>query len=276
MKQLLWMTMLFALAAGCASRHAVEIPQDVPELRAGILQGYLAPEALPDSAAILPPPPADGTAAMARDQEAAAAALALRGTPRWELATVDAELRFPEAAGTFACALGVAISENDAPNAYMLLRRSLADLGLSTYGAKNRYVRPRPFMLNGEAICTPEQEDLLRGDGAYPSGHSAIGWGWALILAELAPTRENELLARGRAFSESRMVCNVHWLSDVTEGRTMGAAAVARLHADPVFRAQLDLARGEMTSLLASGGAPDRDCAAEAAALASSEEAAGD
>jgi acid phosphatase (class A) len=148
-----------------------------------------------------------------------------------------------------------------------LLRRTLADLGLSTYGAKNRYVRPRPFMLNGGAICTPEQEELLRGDGAYPSGHSAIGWGWALILAELAPGRENELLARGRAFSESRMVCNVHWLSDVAEGRTMGAAAVARLHADPVFRAQLDLAREEMSSLLASGGAPDRDCPAEAAAL---------
>jgi acid phosphatase (class A) len=75
------------------------------------------------------------------------------------------------------------------------------------------------------------------------------------------------LLARGRAFAESRMFCNLHWWSDVVEGQQMGAAAVARLHADPVFRAQLDLARDEVDALLASNEAPAWDCASEAAAL---------
>ena len=28
------------------------------------------------------------------------------------------------------------------------------------------------------------------------------------------------------------MICNVHWQTDVIEGRFMGAATVARLHAD--------------------------------------------
>ena len=65
------------------------------------------------------------------------------------------------------------------------------------------------------------------------------------------------------------MFCNVHWWSDVVEGQHMGAAAVARLHADPVFRAQLELARDEVDALLASGEAPAGDCAAEAAALGS-------
>jgi acid phosphatase (class A) len=125
-------------------------------------------------------------------------------------------------------------------------------------------------MVNGEPICTPEDEEALRGNGSYPSGHAAIGWGWALILTELAPERGTELLARGRAFAESRMFCNVHWWSDVVEGQRMGAAAVARLHADPVFRAQLDQARGEVDALLASGEPPARDCAAEAAALGAS------
>ncbi len=267
MKALSFLALLALLAAGCAQVQRVEIPDTVPELRPGILQGYLAPEALPDSAALVPPPPAEGSAAEARDQEASAAALALRGTPRWDLAAADAVLTFPEAADTFSCALGARISEQAAPNLYLVLRRSLADLGLSTYAAKNRYQRPRPFVVNGEPTCTPDEEEALRSNGAYPSGHSAIGWGWGLILAELAPERANELLGRGRAFAESRMVCNLHWWSDVVQGQRMGAAAVARLHADPVFRAQLDLARAEVAALLAHGEPPARDCAAEAAAL---------
>ena len=37
--------------------------------------------------------------------------------------------------------------------------------------------------------------------------------------------RLEALLARGRAFGESRNVCNAHWYSDVVAGRLVGAAA---------------------------------------------------
>lgn len=254
-----------AALSACAGR--VEIPETVPELRPGVLQGYLEPAALPDSALLLPTPPDAASAAMAHDLEVSATALTLRGTPRWELAASDAVLRFPTAAQTFACALGVPITEQDTPNLYMLLRRSLADAGLSTYTAKNRYQRERPFVGNGQPTCTPDEEPMLAADGSYPSGHSAVGWAWSLILAELAPERTDALLARGRAYSESRVVCNVHWASDVAEGRVMGAATVARLHGDPLFRAQLELAREEIARRHAAGALPAGDCAAEQAAL---------
>ncbi|HEX7034896.1 MAG TPA: phosphatase PAP2 family protein [Pseudomonadales bacterium] len=266
MTRFAWIVLLGALAAGCAGTGSVDIPTDVPELRPGILQGYLPPEALPDSAALLPPPPEPESAAMARDREAMEAALALQGTPRWEQARADAVLRFPAAVRSFSCALGAPITEEATPNLYMLLRRSLADLGLSTYGAKNRYRRTRPFMVNEQPTCTPDDEEALRADGSYPSGHAAIGWGWALILAELAPERADALLARGRDFAESRVICNVHWSSDVAEGRNVGAAAVARLHGDPVFRAQLEQARGEVADAPAGGATQDVDCAADEAA----------
>jgi acid phosphatase (class A) len=206
---------------------------------------------------------------MARDREANVAALALLNTPRWELASADAVLRFPEAAETFACALGLPITEAGSPNLYVLLRRSLADAGLSTYAAKNRYGRDRPFEVNGEPTCTPDEEAMLREDGAYPSGHAALGWAWALILAELAPERADALFARGRAFAQSRVICNVHWQSDVDAGREMGAAAVARLHGDPVFRAQLERARSELAPLRAAQTKPERDCTTELDALES-------
>src|SRR4030095_7739538 len=149
------------------------------------------------------------------------------GGPRWTQATQDADLKFPAAAEAFACALDVEISETGTPKLYQLLRRTLTDVGLSTYPTKTRYQRARPFTVNAAPICTPAEEALLRNDGSYPSGHSAVGWGWALILAEGAPDRSNAVLARGRAFGQSRIVCNVHWLSDTEEGRLVASATVS-------------------------------------------------
>lgn len=122
-------------------------------------------------------------------------------------------------------------------------------------------------MVNGQPICTPEEEEMLRGDGSYPSGHTAIGWGWALILSELAPDRAEALLARGRAFGESRNVCNVHWRSDIISGRMVGAAAVARLHTNEDFLADMAAAREEITNMREKGLRPARDCSAETRAL---------
>ena len=240
----------------------------VPEIRPGVLAGYLPPEALPDSLALLPPPPAADSAALALDEAVSRNSLALRDTPRWTLAASDADLAFPHAAHTFSCALQAPITQQHTPHLYMLMRRSLTDFGLSTYRAKNYYKRVRPFVVNGQPICTPELETDLMMDGSYPSGHTALGWGWALILSEIAPDRTDAIIARGRAFGESRVVCNVHWESDVIEGRFMGAATLARLQADPAFRADLKAGKAELAAVRAEGLQPTRDCDAEAAALA--------
>lgn len=259
---------LVALIAGCATAHdRIEVVA-VPEIRPGVLAGYLPAEQLPDPLVLVPSPPAAHSRALALDEDVSRSALALRGTPRWRLAAEDANLMFPRAAGTFSCVLGAPITEQDTPHLYMLMRRTLGDAGLSTYRAKQLYARVRPFMKNGEPTCMPEDEERLRKDGSYPSGHAAIGWTWALVLTEIAPERSNAILARGRAFGESRIVCNVHWQSDIVEGRTMAAAVVARLHADPAFLAELDAARAEYRATLSKGLTPPRDCAAEALALA--------
>ncbi len=256
-----------ALIAGCAGVQNRSAPATVPEIRPGVLAGYLQRTALPDSLALLPAPPREGSAARALDDEVSRRSLALRGTPRWAVAAEDADLRFPHAAGTFSCALDAPVSEQETPHLYMLLRRTMADAGLSTYAAKNAYRRARPFVVNQQPTCTPAEEAELREDGSYPSGHTALGWAWALVLTELAPEHTDALLGRGRAFGESRIVCNVHWYSDVVGGRVMGAAAVARLHAEPAFRSAMDAARAEYRAVRAKGLQPSRDCAAEARGL---------
>jgi acid phosphatase (class A) len=262
------------VTAGCAagpppsataSSSAAHPMSEAPKLSSG----YLAKADRPDSLKFVPPPPAAGSAAQARDDAAAKAAVALQGGDRWRLATRDADLRMPQAAAqAFSCALGVQMTPEKAPRLMSLLSRTLSDLGLSTYGAKTKYMRPRPFTVDGAPTCTPQFENVLRHDGSYPSGHSAAGWGWALILAEIAPDRADAVLSRGRAFGQSRVVCNVHWQSDTEEGRIVAAAVVARLHANPEFRADLEAARDELAALRQGGAAPAQDCAAEAAILA--------
>jgi acid phosphatase (class A) len=262
LRRLLFVFTCAAIIAGCASYEERLKPTAEPEL------GYLPRQALPNSVALLPPPPGSGSVAFALDEEYSRKSFALRNTPAWTLATSDADLMFPHAAGTFSCALNAQITEKDTPLLYMLLRRVLTDAGLSTYAAKDHYKRSRPFVLNKEPICTPEEEAWLEKNGSYPSGHNAIGMAWALILTEISPEQTDAILSRGRAFGLSRIICNVHWYSDTLQGRNMGADTVARLHADPKFRADLEAAKAELEAARAKGLKPTRDCSAEAEAVA--------
>jgi acid phosphatase (class A) len=252
---------------GCTGVGAMR-SEPVPEVRPGYLAGYLQQTALPNSLALVPPPPAAGSPAFAADERAYRSTRALRDTPRWALAVKDANLKFPDAASAFACAAGAEISEAESPHLYVLLRRTLMDGGLATYTAKNHYQRQRPFVAFKETSCTPQEEAMLAKDGSYPSGHSAVGWTWALILSELAPDRANAILQRGYAFGQSRVICGVHWQSDVTEGRVVAAGAVARLHADSAFNADLQAAKKELAAAQKKALAAPIDCTSETTALA--------
>ena len=210
--------LLLIVVWGCnqktATNHpATSLSKEIKEISPGILEGYLSKEEIPNSLILVPPPPEEGSAAFSLDQEVAAKYVAMEDEARKDQAARDAVLSFPEATDAFNMVLYVKISEETTPLLYMILRRTLADAGLSTYGAKNHYQRMRPFMVNDAPICTPEDEDGLHKDGSYPSGHTAIGWAWALILTEIFPEQADVILERGKQFGISRNVCNVHWHS---------------------------------------------------------------
>lgn len=234
------------------------------------VHGYLSRHQVPDSLSELPPPPAPGSAAKALDEEIARRSFMLKGGVRWKLAISDADLSFPHAAQIYSCALGVHITAQGTPAIWNILQRSQQDLEAAARHAKKHYRRARPFLTDGQPVCTPEVLEHLRKSGSYPSSHAGIGWGWALILAELAPARTDALMVRARAYGESRNVCNVHWHSDVMQGRLLASAVVARLHAEDVFRKQMNAARLEMMNAprYPETGPETESCQAEAAALA--------
>lgn len=260
---------LLALLALCgqALAQAGEAQPKVTDPHFKIAPGYLKQSDLPNSLMLLGPPPEMDSAALARDEEARKATIPLRNTERWKLAHTDADLAFPQAADNFSCAMGVRIDSKRTPRLYAMMQKMLSDFGLSTYGVKNKYNRVRPFVVHNEATCRADQEAILRGDGSYPSGHTAAGWGWALVFAQINPERADALLKRGIEFGQSRVICDAHWQSDVDAGRIMGAATVARLQTDPDFLADLKAAKAEVKAVKAKRVPSVSECAAEAAAL---------
>jgi acid phosphatase (class A) len=264
-----WPVLGLVVLSGCASAPPPPPPPptELAELRPGYVVGYLQPDQWPNSLALLSPPPVAGSAAIAADEEQYKSTRVLRGSPRWLQASKDAELEFPKATETYSCALAIPVSAQATPHLNMLLRRVRADASRAVDKVKDSYKRKRPFQQFGDASCTPKEDARMKSD-SYPSGHTSIGWAWALTLAEIAPDRSTEILSRGLAFGESRMICGVHWKSDIDAGRITGSATVSRLHADPVFVAQMALAKKEIDNARAAGLKPALDCAAEARALA--------
>ena len=146
----LWAAGLLALAGAAVW---AEQPLPTPETFR-IPPGYLEHADLPDSAALIPAPPASGSAAQARDDAASRNGQTLQGSARWDLATADAELFSPHDTEALSCAAGFAIGPDSAPATNRLLTRAMIDLAISTSGAKKKYQRARPFMENAAPNCT--------------------------------------------------------------------------------------------------------------------------
>ena len=216
---------LAALVAGCASLERAAAP----------IAAALAPSV--EAGEIVAGPPVGAMA----DAEAAY----VRGPWNEErVAQARADNRL-DPFSAFAPVLGEHFTAENYPMTAAALDQILLPLGAATRVAKDRFNRERPFERDSAITPCIESVERLRGNGSYPSGHAAVGWAWALVLAELAPQHADSILARGREFGDSRVVCGVHYPSDVEAGRTIGAAALARLHAEPGFRAALDRARRE-------------------------------
>lgn len=249
---------LLALAA-CTAAAPPPPPVDLSMAQpaATKLTGYLRPGDL-DGKAILGPPPAVDSAQGKADRAIYEQTRALDGSARWKLAQSDNDLWTGGAMNRFSCALGREIGEAATPATQRLLHR--VELDVRTVGTppKDFYDRKRPPLGDTRPICVP-REKWMETNASYPSGHSMAGWSWALILAEIQPAKASDLMVAGREIGQSRVVCGVHFASDVAAGRELAAAMVARLHADPQFMADLKAAKAELAAARAT---PPKACEA--------------
>jgi acid phosphatase (class A) len=229
--------------------------------------GYLDPAHRPDATSFILPPPAPGSAEAKADAKAFKVTRRLQGSERWKLAIHDDIYDAPVVLGDFGCAMGVRLDASNAPRLLALVEKLQADSSAVVRTAKGLYKRPRPLVGNHAPICLDRKD--FAGSFSYPSGHGSMIGAVSLVLAELAPDRAGPIAARARAFAESRVVCGVHWPSDVTTGAQAGTVLVAALHADPAFRADMEAARAEVAAARASAPAADAgQCLIENAAAA--------
>jgi len=196
-----------------------------------------------DVSVFLPPPPAANGALEVAEREI------VRG-PWSEARRAQAlEDNAIDPFAAFDSVLGPEFNGAALPATTAVLARAGRAAGYAGDPAKFQHQRPRPFLRdNAITPCIPNDE-RLRASFSYPSGHGALGFGWALVLAELIPSRADAIIERGRDFGWSRVVCGVHYPSDIDAGRTVAAAAIARLHADSEFQREMDAARAELAAI---------------------------
>lgn len=226
--------------------------------------GFLTATVMPDAVATIPPAPKEGEARNDLDWKIFRDLRALEGTDRWKLAQSDNSYLPKDLVKDFSCSVGVELSAENVPTLAAILARTTIDAGAAAEKAKQLYKRTRPYLHNAGNICI-EKSDALGKSFDYPSGHASLGWTAGLVMAELVPDRASDVLARGRAYGESRLVCGVHNMSAVEAGRTNAAGVFAALQSSADFQAEMAKARAEIAAVRMSGAKADATwCATEA------------
>lgn len=226
--------------------------------------GYLAPEAF-NILPVLPHAPIKGDARYTADRAIFRSTRHLVGTPRWTMALGDVASKPADMLRDFSCAVGVTLTPDNAPMLVALIGKAGSDTRRETNLAKDANKRQRPFLIDKvdpKKICEPVKD--LADSYDYPSGHATWGWTWATILAELAPDHAAAILARGRAYGESRVVCGAHNASAIEAARLSASATLTAVRATPAYQTDSAAARAELDALRHNGTAPDaKVCAAE-------------
>lgn len=244
----------FLLTGGCATTMVAPVVPTLP------VQGYLDAAAVQAVSAAFSPTPIDPVA------EQSVFASVEPGTDRWWLAIADAELRPPEAAQHFDCALGTRLAGRPRPALTRLMNRLLIDSAGVANRLAERAPRRRPIAQRSDLEPCVRIDETARNSPSWPAGGAVAGAAYGEMFAALAPDRAEAARRRGAEIGRSRALCRVNWQADVTDGQEIGRAVYARAAAAPEFAADLEAARAELAAARAEGLAHPA-CAAERRAL---------
>lgn len=214
-------------------------------LLADVANPYFSSPEMPNALHYLPGPPQTNEMRFAYDTAQYQWGKRMRSTARGEKAKADAEYSIERMSAIFSPIMGITISKANTPELWKLLTDATKTANRACDSAKITYMRKRPYMVFNEPTLVPEDEEDLRHNGSYPSGHTTLGWTTALILVEINPAAEDDLLREGFEYGQSRVIAGFHWQSDVDAARVVASAAFARLHTSPAYLKQLQKAQKE-------------------------------
>lgn len=227
--------LLSALTAGLLATSAAAQAQSAPSFH------FLRPGEI-DLAKALPGPPGPGSQAQKRDMAVSYAWQRRRTTAMIALAQADQD----RSVFRFAFILGHSFAKDGLPIAARFFEEVAEDEGLVGAAAKSHWDRPRPFVVSTAVHPCVDQPPT----NSYPSNHAAIGMLYAEILARMLPERRRALLARARQYALDRVVCGVHYLTDVEAGARAGAIEARAMFHNGAFAAAFADAKREVRSAL--------------------------
>ena len=215
---------------------------------------YFTSDELPNAVNWLPAPPEPNSTQFAYDLTQYMWGKGERMNEERAQQAIDHEVsEIPDMAEQFSKPFGMEISKEKTPCILHVLTRGVLTIRLCATKPKTTFIRLRPFVRYNEPTLIPKDEELLRENGSYPSGHSIRGWAMTLLLCEINPAAQDDLLALGYQWGQSRVIAGYHWQSDVDAGRILASAGYARLHTSDEFLADIAAARAEYMKLAGEG-----------------------
>ncbi len=143
----------------------------------------------------------------------------------------------------FQSVFGPWFKSDNLPHMAKLFKQISKDAKPFVSGAKAHFKRPRP------ATDDPKIQVAVKPDPSYsyPSGHATLGMMYAMILADLAPSHREALLARGREIGWDRVIAGEQIIrADIYAGRVLGKSLAESLLADPKFQVDLSAVKQEL------------------------------
>ena len=121
------------------------------------------------------------------------------------------------------------------------------DEGAAGGPLKNIYRRPRPYQADStlHPVCPLNPEPT-----SYPSGHSLSGYLLALTLVQMVPEKRQQIFDRVDEYVHNRLVCGVHYASDIDASRKLAYAIFGSIAVSSRFQHDLAAARDETRSKL--------------------------
>ena len=203
----------------------------------------LSPPPLLDPGVYLPPPPENTSPETASELAELRAIAQTRTAARFERAQHDDRV---EDVTIFAEVFAPPIDFKLKPATWALFRAVLKEETAASSGPKKLFQRARPWVLDPTiAHCA----DAAEGS-SYPSGHTSIGFATGIVLASIVPSKAQAILACANDYAYSRLVCGMHYRSDLVAGQVLGTMVSERFLSDPANKAQLEAAAAELGTVL--------------------------
>jgi acid phosphatase (class A) len=195
-----------------------------------------------DASKFLPPPPQADSAVTRGELEELRAITASASAEHRAFAAHDAKDETPD---IFNGVIGFDIAT--APQTHKLLQMVAEEEEGDSKAAKAFFHRDRPYTVDASLkTCTPTKPG--KAANSYPSGHATLAFSMGIILAQVLPSRSQAILARSKEYAENRLVCGVHYRSDIVAGQQFGTVLALRLMENAAFKSQMDLAMTELAN----------------------------